>query len=583
MSKPTLIFKKIRWKNFLSTGNSFTEIDLTNAPTTLIVGENGAGKSTFLDAICFGLYGRPYRKIKKDQLINSINKKDMVVEIEFTVYNDHYKVIRGLRPHIFDIYMNGNLIPYVAATKDHQDHLENSIMKMNLRSFSQIVILGLANFVPFMQLSAGMRREVIEDLLDIRIFTSMNMILKDKLAAVKNDISKIENEISFVNRNINLANDEITKAQKLLLESSSQFDDNISAINFEIENLRSKINEATSSILKFQKDREILCHGTTLKDLKKKEMDQALAIQKLSDRISESTKMYEFFSERETCPTCTQSISLETKDEKIIEYDRLIQESEELKKKISGKKDNVTEKIRQIQLLDVKIANAQGEVFKIDVLINAQKDALKREYEALKSSLEDGLISSFLSTKEEAVQTLKNDLAKLRSSLEELTNKKTMYDVAASLLKDGGVKAMIIKQYVPTINSLVNKYLASMDTFIKFELNETFEERVMSRHRDEFTYESFSEGEKQKLDLALLFTWREIARKKNSVSTNLLIMDEIFDSSLDSNGVEYVMNVIDSFDDGSNVFVISHKGDILADKFRSTIKFGKKNNFSRIL
>jgi len=515
-------FKKVRWRNFLSTGNAFTEIQLDVRPTTLIVGENGSGKSTLLDAICFALFSKPYRNINKPQLVNTINGKNCVVEIEFFIGSKNYKIIRGIKPAIFEIWVDNVLLNQDAASRDYQKYLEENILKLNYKSFTQIVILGSASFTPFMQLPAAARREVIEDILDIKIFTSMNLVLKDKMSELKTKMTEVENKIALAKNKAEIQQDYI----KTLEEDRDA----------RIADIENKIQEATHEIhhkrdLLSHLDDRRTSHFTSIGDASS--VNEAVSeilrqVREFESTASAIEKEISFYHNNDTCPKCKQG------------------------KEINQTKSEMASTERFIQRLELEKADVSQKVGNIEV-----------EKAKLKDLAKDTL-----------------GVVKERSELNELGD---YYDIAGILLKDSGIKTKIIRQYLPAINKLVNKFLTSMDFFVQFTLDEKFDEVIKSRYRDDFSYESFSEGEKQRIDLALLFTWRTIAKLKNSASTNLLILDEVFDSSLDNSATDYVMTLLNTLGDGTNVWVISHKGDQLFDKFAHVVKFTKRQNFSVIV
>ena len=566
-----IYFSKIRWKNLLSTGNTFTEVEFTRSSNTLIIGQNGAGKSTILDALCFVLFGKPFRKINKANLINSINQSQCVVEIEFSSGQKSYKIVRGIKPNIFEIYCNNELVNQEAKVKDYQEFLERNILKLNYKSFTQVVILGSASFVPFMQLSAADRRAIIEELLDIQIFSSMNTLVKDHLSSIKDNSKDNKYSMDLTSEKIKLQKHNIEEHQKHNEQEienkkceiskselqSEQLQNDISLIQKHIENLQFKIEDETKVRAK---NKNIL------------QMES-----KLESSISKIEKDIKFFKENDHCPTCTQAISELVKSEKIVEKSSKKNEIQEGLTKLSEDlyRTNVRiEEILEIQKNINKHNNAIGEHNATIRAINTYIGKLNTEVGNLmirKGSIIDENVK---------LNELKQELKELLKKQEELSIEKQYYEYAASLLKDTGIKTKIIKQYLPIMNKLINKYLTAMDFFVNFNINENFEETIKSRHRDEFSYANFSEGEKQKIDLALLFTWRQIAKLKNSTNTNLLILDEVFDSSLDASAVELLMNLINEFSTDTNIFVISHKGDQLFDKFRSVIRFVKKGNFS---
>jgi len=566
-----LKFKSVRWKNLLSTGSAFTEILLDRNTNTLVVGENGAGKSSVLDALCFVLYGKPFRKIKKDQLINSINGRDVVVEIEFEIYNKKYKIIRGIKPTIFEIYQNDVLLDQDAASRDYQEYLEKNILRMNMKSFTQIVILGSSSFVPFMQLPAGIRREVIEDLLDIRIFSTMSVLLKDRISNNKDEIltnkSEIQNSADIL---------ELHEKQKQ--KNSEKKNEIIIVSNERISELQFNINRANEEIVIVQSEIDKLF--VDIEDASKviKRISKIESLESdLESTKTKAKKTIKFYEDNDNCPTCTQTIDALIKSKKIEEKQSSLVKINDALVLLGKELSETQNRNREISEINKNIKDKER---RITNDLSASVLADQREITVLQKQIENTTTDKETGNAVEIDQAEKR-LCELKLIKEQLLHKKELYELAGIILRDGGIKSRIIKQYIPIMNSLINKYLASMDFFVKFQLNESFEETILSRHRDDFTYDSFSEGEKMRIDLALLFTWRTIARMKNSANTNLLILDEVFDASLDANGCEEFLKLIHSLED-ANVFVISHKGDILQDKFRSTIKFEKHKNFSRI-
>ena len=567
-----LYFEKIRWKNFLSTGNAFTEIDFTRNKTTLIVGENGAGKSTILDALSFSLYGKPFRKINKPQLINTINGKGLEVELEFSIGKRKYLVKRGMKPALFEIYQDGNIINQDAESKEYQEMFEKNILKLNHKSFCQIVVLGSASFVPFMQLPAAHRREVIEDLLDIQIFSTMNNLLKDKVTKNKSDITDTD-------YNIKLTAQKIEMHKKHLEELNKSNDDVIDQKNQKIEELTTEINTASVQVTynqtKIDEKTESISDYTKTQNRVEKLKDLKL---QLSAKLTRLEKEIEFFSDHNDCPTCRQGIDHTHKAQIVSNDNDQILEVRAGIEKLDSELKVSKNRIEEINRVILSINELNKEVSNLNVQIDTKSKfirGLKEEIAALKKSTK-------ATVDNEQLKLFQTDLKQFLASKEELVADKGVLDVASNLLRDSGIKTKIIKQYVPVMNKLVNKYLASLDFFVNFELNENFEETIKSRHRDEFSYESFSEGEKMRIDLALLFTWRAIAKLRNSVSTNLLIMDEVFDSSLDTNGTDEFLKILYTLTGDTNVFIISHKGDTLFDKFEHILKFEKHKNFSRI-
>lgn len=568
-----VVFKKVRWKNFLSTGNAFTEIDLTRSTNTLIVGHNGAGKSTILDALTFGLFGKPYRKINKPQLINSINDGKAVVEVEFSIGKKDYKIVRGIKPNVFEIHCNGKLLNQDAKATDYQEHLEKFILKLNYKSFTQVVILGSASFIPFMQLSAADRRTIIEELLDIGIFSSMNTIMKSSITGIKDNQRDYEYKINLLNEKIELQKQNIEEHMKNHL--------------VEIDKKTKEISDNDTHLTKIIKDIGLI--QLHVDQLSKKIEDRIqvanrntkiLTLQsKLEDNLKKINKEIAFYRSNGECPTCQQTITDDTKHKHITEKQNKIVEVNEAITKLNGELQKVYVRLDEIDAIQKHISAHNSEIVKLNTQvtsINKYNTKVLQEIEELKNR------SNLTENDNEKLKDLNKDLVAAKKVAEDLSIQKQYYDYAATLLKDSGIKTKIIKQYLPIMNKLINKYLTAMDFFVNFNLNENFEETIKSRHRDEFSYASFSEGEKMRIDLALLFTWRQVAKMKNSTNTNLLVLDEVFDSSLDGVGMEEFMKLLNSLDKNTNVFVISHKGDQLFDKFRSVIKFEKKGNFSQV-
>jgi len=567
-----IVFKKIRYKNFISTGNYFTEIDFLKSSNTLIVGSNGAGKSTMLDALCFSLFGKAFRSINKPQLINSINQKDCIIECEFSIGNKNYKVVRGIKPNIFEIYQDGDLLNQDAASRDYQEYLEKFILKLNYKSFTQIVILGSASFVPFMQLSANDRRSIIEDLLDIQIFSTMNTVLKDKISGNKDQVTDNNSKLHIVETKIEIQNTHIKSIQKTNEEKIEEYDNQIKLYNTDIHELQSKIEQTSNSINLLQTYVENKIEvETRLKKFSKIESQ-------IENNLSKYKSDIGFFEQNDNCPTCKQEIALGFKEQQIKENNDRVAEIESglkiLEEKLLAEQERLNEiTLKQKEIQKLQISNATNTTSITET--NKYISKLKSQIESLKSKQDN------LEVENTKLKELNIELEVILQKKKELIDEKTYYEAASGLLKDTGIKTKIIKQYLPIINKVVNKHLATFDFFVNFNLDESFKETIKSRHRDAFSYESFSEGEKQRIDMALMLTWRTIAKLKNSANTNLLILDEIFDSSLDANGTEYLMNILHMLED-VNLFVISHKGDILQDKFRSVIKFEKVKNFSRI-
>ena len=552
-------FKNIKWKNFLSTGNGWTEIDFTKSPSTLIVGENGSGKSTLLDALTFALFNKPFRNVSKPQLINTINGKNLRVEINFQIGSKNYCIKRGLQPRIFDIEINGDKLDKNANIRDFQKYLEENILKLNYKSFTQIVMLGSASFTPFMQLHLGARREIIEDILDISIFTSMNSVLKTKLIQLENDKRILEGEIDVAKQKATIQEQYI---QTLEDDKSSK----ISEIKESIKEADEQIQTATNAAGSITKEKEALGDVET----KKRQLEQYRT--KFESQIQKHRKDLDFFHNTDECPTCQQGIEHDHKEIMTQRDEDKISELESALQELDTQYSEIEKLVEQKLELDQKIMEANNEVI-------AQQRVLQRlNLELNDTETKTGNITD----EKDKLKTLaKSTLEKVKTK-GSLTEDEHYFEVARSMLQDTGIKTKIIKAYLPIINKLVNKYLQAMDFFVQFDLDETFKETIKSRHRDKFSYASFSEGEKQRIDLALVFTWRTIAKMKNSASTNILLLDEVFDSSLDVNGTDYVMQLLNTIGEDTNVFVISHKGDQLFDKFRSVIKFEKRQNYSVI-
>jgi len=568
-----IYFKYLRWKNFLSTGNVFTELKLDKAKSTLVVGENGAGKSTMLDALSFALYGKPFRKINKPQLMNTINQKGLEVQVEFRVGKKEYMIVRGVKPNKFEIYENDKIINQDAAARDYQEVLEKSILKLNHKSFSQIVVLGSSTFVPFMQLPSMHRREVIEDLLDIQIFSTMNTLLKEKVNNNKSEI--LDNDY-----NINLAEEKIKMQNQYIADLK--------------QNTEKRVNEAKVKIAKAEKEKQD--YNTLIEDLqtevnelqenvsdfesltKKKTKVEQLEY-KLQEKIKKLEHDIEFYQDHDNCPVCKQDIKQEFKDQTIEEKEASLKETTEGFNQLQEEWKSINIRIKEIMTIQADISSKQSDISNNNSHINALNKIIDSINEDI-SKIDNTDKSD--ETDKKKLDTLQKALVKLESYKEELINERSVLDIASMILKDSGIKTRIIKQYIPVMNKLINKYLAAMDFFVDFQLDENFNETIKSRFRDVFSYASFSEGEKMRIDLALLFTWRAVSKLRNSVSTNLLIMDEVFDSSLDNTGTEEFLKILNDLTSDTNVFIISHKGDQLYDKFHSVIRFEKHKNFSRI-
>jgi DNA repair exonuclease SbcCD ATPase subunit len=565
-------FKYVRWKNFLSTGNQFIEIQLDRNPTTLIIGENGAGKSTILDALCFGLFGKPFRGVNKPQLLNSVNNSSCLVEVEFKIGSKNIKVIRGIKPNIFEIYVNNKMYNQDANVRDYQKYLEQQILKLNYRSFTQVVILGSSTFIPFMQLKARHRREVVEEILDIQIFSLMNMLLKQKLKTISDELRDIDYQLELTTEKIELQKKYIDSVKKnkdkIIKEKNNLISDNEEEI---------LIRQGEIDLLK--KDNDVLLNKISDTEKIQKKYNKLKAIQAtLIEKHKSHSTVVDFFENNDDCPTCEQHIDeifkkdmIFNKQKDVDKFSNGLKElEEELKKSRDRQKEisDITDKIRENEVQSAKDNSSVIQLEKFNSTLQAEikqlltGDVSKSDYDKLKK--------------------LKNKLKGIDSQKTKLREDKTYSEAAKNMLQDTGIKTKIIKQYLPIMNKLINTYLTSMEFYVNFTLNESFEETIKSRYRDEFTYDSFSEGEKMRIDLALLFTWRAIAKMKNSTNTNLLMLDEIFDSSLDSSGTDEFLKILNTLSD-ENIFVISHKQDILVDKFRSTIKFEKVRNFSHVV
>ena len=568
-----IIFKKLRWKNFLSTGNVFTEIDLVKRDTTLVSGENGAGKSTILDALTFSLFGKSFRGINIPQLVNSVNDKDCMVEIEFSIGDKEYYVKRGLKPKIFEVYVDGKLLPQDSKSKDYQRILEERILKMSYKSFCQVVILGSSNYIPFMKLSASDRRSVVENLLDIDVFSVMNSLLKGRVSQCKEEIrtlksdvellkDKVVNQKEYIQKIKNRSKDTVDKYRKDILETKSQIsqiDDKISVLVESIDGLIENSQNKKSLQRSLEKHKD-------------------LRIQ-ISSKLKKVEDQIEFYSKNDVCPTCDQSIG---EDHKKFLLDKSEKEKDPLVGSLQSVEKQINDYIRLVQESE-KLIEQCSKMQKSVSELQSSKSAHEKYITTIQKKIHDVESETTETTDEESV--LKDLIQQGTGKATEHQEKKEemyQYDIVSVLLKDSGIKAKIIKHYLPIMNKLVNKFLTSMDFFCQFTLDETFNETIKSRHRDEFTYHSFSEGERLRIDLSLLLAWREVARLKNSVNCNLLILDEVFDSSLDGGGTEEFMKLITTMGSRSNIFVISHKSDQLIDKFSGQIRFLKKNNFSRM-
>ena len=565
-------FKTIKWKNLLSTGNNFTEVNLNGHERTLIVGENGSGKSTILDALCFSLFSKPFRKINKSQLVNTVNCGDCKVELEFRIGKIEWKVVRGIKPNVFEIYKNGTLLDQSSATNDQQKRLEQNVLKMNYKSFTQIVVLGSSTFVPFMQLSAPGRRDVIEDILDIRIFSTMNLILKERIKVNKEEVFDVENAMS-------LLKDKVTVQKTLIEDLRKQSQSNVSHWNENIESLKQQIAIAEEEIELDMREVDSLTF-----ELSEGE-DPTERIQNLRDfkvkfnsKIKDLTKEIKFFKGNASCPTCHQDIKFDLRDNMVSTDEDKVSKLNEALDKIAKEHKLLDKDLTERNEISTLIKESQIKIKQSLSDINWKTKKIKeieKEIESIKT--DDGSVDK---EKDKLLKIIQQGREKeiLRK---EVINKREDLKMVSEFLKDGGVKSSIIRKYLPVMNDLINKYLQKLEFYVNFNLDDMFNETIKSRFRDEFSYASFSEGEKMRIDLALLFTWREIAKLKNSVNTNILILDEIFDSSLDNNGTQDFMKILYNITDGNNVFVISHKGEQIVDKFDNVIEFTKYKNFSK--
>jgi DNA repair exonuclease SbcCD ATPase subunit len=564
-----ILFTKLRYKNILSTGNTFTEIELTKSKTTLISGTNGAGKSTFLDALTFVLYNKPFRKINKPQLVNTINARELLVEVEFFIGSHEYMIRRGIKPTIFEIYKNGQLVNQEAANRDYQQYLEENILKINFKAFTQIVILGSATYVPFMELPAHARREVIEDLLDIQVFSTMNTLLKDRISVNKEEISSKKYDIDLLKTKIESAekHNEAVRRMKMI---------EVDRIKERVGNLLSDIESDTRAIEEVQREIEDLLSKVTDKSKVQERHSRMLTIKaELSARKKIIDKTLSFYHDNDTCPTCTQGI--------VHKHDIIADHNKSLSEVIDGL-NSLEVKMKETNERAAEIAAVESELQKKNNTIGEYRASIKLKKSQLKQ------IKTDLENAEKEVEEVDTSeivsynkkLKKHETEYESLVQNREVFAQAALMLKDGGIKTRIIRQYVPVMNKLINKYLGAFDLFVDFQLDENFNEVIKSRFRDTFSYASFSEGEKLRINLAILLTWRAVSKLRNSISTNLLIMDEVLDGAADSQGVDSLIEILNSLATNDNVFVISHRGDQFGDKFESHIRFEKVKNFSQI-
>ena len=567
-------FEKLRYKNFLSTGNNFTEIDFEKAPTTLVVGQNGAGKSTMLDAISFGLFGKPHRKISKMQLVNSVNQKGTVVEVEFRIGKKQFKIVRTIKPNKFEVWIDGNMANQNSHVTDYQAMLEKNILKLNHKSFHQIVVLGSSSFIPFMQLSSQQRRGVIEDLLDINMFSIMNQLLKEKISILREKITQNENDINLVDSKIN--------AQKKYLRD-------IASVNAQFRKEKEDMIVSTQEDIRVLNDKNIELTKQVDRSLQPA-IDMQSSVIKIKDKFEETVaninaqfkvvkKEHKFFSENDECPTCSQEIDLKLKREKIKTTKKRLDDLKVGLDKSGIERENYNKSIQLFQDTIDDCAKYNSEISGNNKTI----DKLNKVIDSLRNEIDSKIESSGdLSDANADLEEYRKEKEKHQDEKYKLNEQFSYHQVSGELLRDTGIKSKIIKQYLPVINKLTNQYLQTLDFFVHFDLDESFVETIRSRHRDAFTYDSFSEGEKQRIDLSLLFTWRQIAKMKNSVATNLLVLDETFDSSLDMEGVDNLMKILYTLQEDTKVFVISHKGELEDSIFDRKIEFVKDKNFSKI-
>lgn len=567
-----IFFRTVRWQNLLSTGNVFTEIFLDKSKSTLVVGENGAGKSSMLDALHFVLFGKPFRNINKGQLVNTITNKNLLVEVEFDTNGKQYLIRRGIKPNLFEIYQNGKLINEASNVYDYQEFLETNVLKFNSKTFKQIVVLGSADYVPFMQLNAQNRRMVIEDLLDIQIFSTMSLLLRDKMSANKSAIVAAEYDVSLSEEKIavhrqNLADVQASKQQQE--QAQKQQLSQLGIVGKDLDLQRLLLSGQIEQFLDLQPKQS---------KLKSKLTGADSFLLKYEKKVDKLDKERGFYHQTDNCPTCKQQIDLQFKQSKIDSIDLNKKQLEDTKQQADTARNNL---VGQLELVEKQM----------DYVSSLSRQLAQCSSDiAVNNSLVAQLNSQLLTAKtdipsdnsEQAIKDLTKQLKVAKQQKVELEAQRRVLNISQAILRDGGIKTKIIKQYVPIINKLINKYLAALDFFVNFEIDESFNESIKSRYRDDFTYASFSEGEKLRIDVSLMFAWRAIAKMRNSAATNLLILDEVFDSSLDATGAEEFLKIIDALTEGTNTFVISHRGDSLYDKFHSVIKFEKHNNFSRI-
>jgi len=567
-----IVFKKIKYKNFLSTGNTPIEIDLNKAPTTLVIGSNGSGKSTLLDALCFVLFNKPFRLIKKEQIVNTINDSDTVVEVNFTVGTKDYKIIRGIKPNIFEIYDETGLINQEASTVDYQKYLETNIMRLNYRSFLQVVLLGSSSYEPFMKMKPRYRREVVEEILDIRVFGLMDLILRSQQSDLQKLVTETKHKCDLIESKYELEQKHFKELQN---RNTGDKDYKQQVVDKNNKDLQEYIKKITTVNAKIEEYQNKLIEKN---DIVKKSSQLSKLETKIEQNLNIHKKNLEFFQENDTCPTCTQPLQAEFRGEKIAYEKGKITTLNDGMEKLIKEITKTETKVSEMESLSKKIQELNVDLAKINASVEEIKkysDKIHEEIMLLENKESDG------KSIEEDLQKLKDNLTVSKGDLKNVIEKKQYVDILREILNDKGAKARIIKKYLPIMNTLINQYLQSMDFFVNFNLDEEFNETIKSRYRDSFNYNSFSEGEKMRIDLALLFTWRSIAKMKNSTNTNLLILDEIFDSSLDAQGTEDFFKIIKTLPK-ENIFIISHKGDILFDKFTNVVKFDKEHNFTKL-
>tara|TARA_Y100001968_G_scaffold107126_1_gene96832 strand:- start:12577 stop:14292 length:1716 start_codon:yes stop_codon:yes gene_type:complete len=566
-----ILFKSVRWKNFLSTGNVFSEIRLDASPATLIVGTNGAGKSTFLDAMCFALFNKPFRKITKGQLVNAVNERDLLVEIEFSIGSRDYMIRRGAKPNVFEIYLNGEMLNQEASAQEQQKHLEQSVLRLNYKSFTQVVILGSSCFVPFMQLTPPNRREVIEDLLDIRIFSTMNTLLKEKVKGVKETLRECDYQYELVKQKVEMQQRFISDLKEQSSANNARRKKDIESLEDEITFLMTDVAEGLE--VSASHDKSLDSYGNVEDELAQLRLYESRFV----DKKKAFKKEFKFFDKNDSCPTCKSIITEDVRADKKAEITASIDEIDKASITLQKKLESILQQVSDKQIVLSDLMQVQQKISACNKEIQWKKKEIKKIEDKINSA-----DTNNLSREKEKLQELASVGMKVENELS--TNRKTRdnYDTVTNMLRDTGIKSVIIKKFLPVMNQLINRYLKELDFYVSFDLDENFEETIKSRFRDEFSYASFSEGEKMRIDLALLFTWRTIAKMKNSANTNLLILDEIFDSSLDVSGTDDFLKILHTVSDNTNVFVISHKTESLQDKFASTLVVEKKQNFSVI-